>query len=157
MDFNTLLSRLGISPDNFINKDNEPISFENGFIYDVEQTKENRTCPYCHENASVVIGYYVTETNCSESENLKDILRIKHTRFRCKKCGKTYSPEIKGIERYSKISKQVEQFIINDFTKPLTFADIANRYGLTKQRIIQIFDESFFVRNHYSRFIVERF
>lgn len=141
MDFNTLLSRLGISPDNFINKDNEAIPIDNGFIYDVEQEKEDRTCPYCKNNDSVVYGYYYTETNCSESENFKDILRIKHVRFRCKKCGKTYSPEIKGIERYATISKQVEQFILNDFTKPLTFADIAKRYGLTKQRAVQIFDK----------------
>lgn len=54
---------------------------------------------------------------------------------------KTFSPSIKGIERYATVSRQVKQFILNDFTKSLTFADIAKRYGLTKQRIIQIFDE----------------
>lgn len=142
MDFNTLLLRLGINPDNFINKNNEPIPFEKGYIYDVEQSKDNRTCPFCKCNNARITGYYYSETNCSESENLLDILRIKHVRFRCKKCGKTFTNQIRGIEKYSKISKQVENFIINDFTKPLTFADIANRYGLTKQRIIQIFDDN---------------
>ena len=141
MDFNTLLLRLGIDSNNFINKLNEPIVIENGFLYDVEQSKEDRTCPYCHSEESVIIGYYYTETNCSESENINDKLRIKRVRFRCKECGKTFSPPIKGIDRYSTISKQVEQFIINDYTKRLTFAQIADKYGLTKQRIIQIFDE----------------
>jgi len=141
MDFNTLLLRLGISPDNFINKDNEPIPIDNGFIYEVEQSKNNRDCPYCNSHETKITGYYYTETKCSESENFDDILRIKRVRFRCKKCGKTFSPTILGINRYSTISKQVEQFILNDFTKPLTFADISNRYSLTKNRIIQMFDE----------------
>ena len=37
MDFNTFLIRFGISSDNFINKDNEPIPIQDGFLYDVEQ------------------------------------------------------------------------------------------------------------------------
>lgn len=141
MDYNTLLLRLGISPDNFINKEGSVIPIDNGLLYDVEQNLNSRVCPYCNCNNAVIIGYYYTETNCSESENYKDILRIKRVRFRCKKCNKTFSPKIRGIERYATVSKQVEQFIINDFTKPLTFADIAKRYGLSKQRIVQIFDE----------------
>lgn len=101
MDFNTLLLRLGISPDNFINKDNEPIPTTNGFIYDLEQSKDDRTCPHCYSSNVRITGYYYTETNCSESENITDILRIKRVRFRCKECGKTFSPSIKGIERYA--------------------------------------------------------
>ena len=37
MDFNMFLTRFGISPDNFINKNNEPIKIEDGFMYEVEQ------------------------------------------------------------------------------------------------------------------------
>ena len=142
MDFNTLLLRLGIEPSNFINKDNSPIRINNGFLYDVEQSKDNKTCPYCNSKDTRITGYYYTETSCSESDNFTDILRIKKVRFRCKYCGKTFTPEIKGIDRYKTISKQVEQFIINDFFKMMSFADIAEKYGLTKQRIIQIFDDS---------------
>ena len=141
MDFNTLLLRLGISPDNFINQNNEPIYIEGGLLYDVEQSKENRICPYCNSKHTRISGYYYTETNCSESDNFKDLLRIKRVRFRCNKCGKTFSPKIQGIERYTTLSKQVRQFIINDFFKSMSFADIAKKYNLTKQRIIQIFDE----------------
>lgn len=94
MDFNTLLLRLGIHPDNFINKENEPIKINNGFLYDVEQTATNRKCLHCDNDNSVIIGYYFTETKCSESDNFKDILRIKRVRLKCKKCGKTFSPSI---------------------------------------------------------------
>ncbi len=141
MDFNTLLLRLGISSKNFINRENEPIQIPNGFIYDVEQEKENRVCPYCHNQQTKIVGYYFTETKCSESENFTDLLRIKRVRFRCKKCDKSFSPPIQGIERYATISKQVEQFMINDFTKPLTFTVLSKKYGVTKNRIIQMFDE----------------
>lgn len=141
MDFNILLLRLGISSENFINADSLAIPIEGGMLYEVEQSKTKRKCPYCGNKDVRISGYYYTETKCSESENFKDILRIKRVRFKCKKCGKTFSPKIDGIERYSTISNQVERFIINDFVKPLTFAEIGKRYSLEKQRIIQIFDE----------------
>lgn len=141
MDFNTFLIRFGISSDNFINKDNEPIPIQDGFLYEAEQRKDERICPYCQTDKAHLIGYYFTETKCSETKHIRDVLRIKRVRFRCKGCGKTFSPPIKGIDRYSTISSQVKRFILSDFTDKLTFAQIADKYGLTKQRIIQIFDE----------------
>ena len=141
MNFNTLLLRLGISLENFVNKDSLAIPIEGGMLYEVEQSKAKHNCPFCNNENVRISGYYYTQTKCSESENFKDILRIKRVRFRCKKCGRTFSSKIEGIKRYSTISDQVERFIINDFIKPLTFAEIAKRYGLGKQRIIQIFDD----------------
>lgn len=35
MDFNTLLSRLGVDPESFENKEREPIITNDGFIYEV--------------------------------------------------------------------------------------------------------------------------
>lgn len=142
MDFNTLLNRFGISSENFINQDNEPIPTENGFMYEVEQRKDFHVCPKCGSVHANILGYFYTETKCNQNENFTDVLRIKKVRFECMDCGKTYSNEIKGIEPYSKVSNQVKQFILNDFTKPLTFSDIAARYGLTRQRIIQLFDSN---------------
>lgn len=141
MDFNMFLTRFGISPDNFINKNNEPIKIEDGFMYEVEQRKDERKCPYCQSDEAHLIGYYFTETKCSDNKYIHDVLRIKRVRFRCKKCKKTFSPPIRGIERYSTISNQVKLLIRYDFVEKLTFAQIAEKYGLTRQRIIQIFDE----------------
>lgn len=50
--------RLGISPENFINKKGEAIPFENGMIYDVEQIKEHNVCPDCHAPNRRITGYY---------------------------------------------------------------------------------------------------
>ena len=142
MNFNTFLIRLGIDPDNFTNKASEPIKTPEGYIYEVEQRKDNRKCPYCQNDNVEINGYYYTEINCSETDQIKDILRIKKIRFKCKNCGKTFTPEIRGIERYSKTSTQTKNMIINDFRKLFTFSQIADRYGLTKNRVIQIFDET---------------
>jgi len=141
MDFNTLLLRLGIDTKNFVNKYNEPIQIEHGLLYEVEQDPGDRICPHCKQGGTQKIGYFYTETKCSESDNFIDILRIKKVRLKCKHCGKTYTPPVAGINRKFSISQQVENFIFNDFFKPITFADIANKYGITKSRVIQIFDK----------------
>ena len=36
MDYNSLLLRLGLNPSNFVNRVNEPIKTEQGFIYEVD-------------------------------------------------------------------------------------------------------------------------
>lgn len=141
MDFNTLLYRLGIDPDSFVNKTSEPIRTENGFIYEVEQRKDRRICPCCGSEKAYVQDYRYVEINCSETDQIRDILRIRKVRFRCRDCGRTYTPAIGGIERYSKISKQTADMIVKDFTKKMTFKDIGERYRLTTARVIQIFDE----------------
>ena len=141
MDFNTILIRLGIGSENFTNKVVDPIKTSDGFIYEVEQRNDQRECPYCHSEHTVIKDHYYTEINCSETDQIKDTLRIKKVRFKCKNCGKTFSPEIRGIERYSKTSAQTIEMIIRDFKKLIPFSEIASKYGLTKNRIIQLFDE----------------
>ena len=141
MNFNTILYRLGIDPDNFINADNEPIKTDDGFIYEVRQRTDQRTCPYCGHTKSIINDYDHVDINCSETDHIKDILRIKKVRFKCKGCGRTFTPPIRGIEPYSKTSSQTLQMIYNDFTKSLTFSQIAERYGVSVSRIIKLFDE----------------
>lgn len=141
MDFNTLLYRLGIDPSSFINRENEPIKTESGFIYEVEQKKDDRICPNCSSTKGHINGYYCVEINCSETDQIKDILRIKKVRFECQGCNKTYTMPIQGIERYSKISDQTKRMIVKDFYKMLSFEDISIKYGITRQRVLQIFDE----------------
>lgn len=141
MDFNTLLLRLWIDPSCFENRENEPIKTEEGFIYDVIQRTDIRKCPHCHSTKVVIHDHDTVEINCSETDQIKDILRIKKVRFLCKECLKTFTPDIRGIQRYARISDQTRRMIVNDFCKKLTFTQIAERYGLTTARVIQIFDE----------------
>ena len=142
MNFNTVLLRLGIDPDNFINQESDPIKTDRGFIYEVAQKSDIRTCPYCLSEKTVVKDHDIVEINCSETDHIQDVLRIKKVRFKCKNCEKTFTPRIKGIEPYSKISEQKKRMILNDFTKSITFSQIAQRYQLSSARILQFFDEN---------------
>ena len=148
MDFNTFLVRLGIDPGCFINKPIDPIKTPEGYIYEAEQRKDIRICPYCNGRDISIKDYDYVEINCSENDQIKDILRIKKVRFRCKDCGRTYTPSVGGIERYSKTSAQTVDMIVRDFTKKITFKDIGERYGLSTARVLQIFDEKI---NHVPR------
>ena len=150
MDFNTFLIRFGIDPNNFVNRYCEPIKTQEGFIYEVEQRKDIRICPDCDSIKAHIQDYTYVEINCSETDHIKDILRIKKVRFKCCNCNKTYTMPINGIDRYDRTSNQTIKMIVNDFFKVLSFSQIADRYGLTRQRILQIFDEkiNFVPRRH---------
>ena len=141
MDFNTLLFRLGLDSNDFINKLNEPIKTDSGFIYEIEQRKDIRICPDCGCNNAVINDYDYVEINCSETNHITDTVRIKKVRFKCKDCNKSFTPKLKGIHPYSKMSSQTREMIVRDFSYKITFSDIAKRYGLTTARVLQIFDE----------------
>ena len=142
MDFNTLLLRLGLDPGNFSNRLNEPIRTDDGFIYEVEQECSDRTCVHCGSSSVVVNDHDTVEINCSETDHIRDVLRIRKTRFRCKSCGRTFTPAVRGIERNSRTSSQTLGMILKDFRKAITFKDIGIRYSLSTARILQIFDEN---------------
>lgn len=143
MDFNTLLIRLGIDPSNFVNKANEPIKTDTGFIYEVEQDVKERKCPYCNGERVNINDHDTVEIDCSQTDYITDTLRIRKVRLICKDCKKTFTPTIPGISRYYKTSDQTIDMIKNDFYKMLSFSDIAKRYNLTVSRIIQLFDKLF--------------
>lgn len=141
MNFNTILFRLGLDPNDFINEDDEPIKTKEGFIYEVKQRTDLRCCPCCKGNNVIINDYNYVEINCSETDHIKDTLRIKKVRFKCKNCNKTFTPSLRGIERYSKISNQTFEMIVKDFYKLISFSSIAFKYGITRQRVLQIFDK----------------
>jgi hypothetical protein len=57
MDYNSMLLRLGLDPSNFVNRFNEPIKTDTGFIYEVEQKKDKLPCPFCPSNNVYIKGY----------------------------------------------------------------------------------------------------
>ena len=141
MDFNTFLLRFGINPDNFEAIEASPIPFEHGFIYELVQRNDLRTCPFCNTDDTYINDYRIVTINCSQNKEIKDVLRIKKIRFKCKQCKKTFTLPLRGIERRKSISLQTKQLIISSFTKMITFQQIGEEFGLSKARILQIFDE----------------
>ena len=141
MNFNTFLLRLGLDPDNFKNIPSDPIKTDKGFIYEIEQRTDQRECPHCHADKVYINDYAFVEIGCSENNEIQDTIRIKKVRYKCRSCHKTFTPEIKGINRYDKNTEQIKQLIYSDFARKLTFQDIANKYHLSNGRIVQLFDE----------------
>ncbi len=141
MDFNILLFRLGLDPANFVNKEIVPVKTEEGFLYEAEQKTDNRICPHCRSKNVVINDYDWIEINCSETDQIRDTLRIRKVRFKCRDCNKTFTPPLSGIERYARTSLHTINMIVKDFFKKMTFRDIGERYGITSARVIQIFDE----------------
>ena len=74
MNLNTILIRLGINPDNFAVQEQEPIRISDGFIYEVTQKSGERKCPCCGDTDVHIHGHYYTEIDCSETDQIKDIL-----------------------------------------------------------------------------------
>lgn len=144
MYLNTFLYLFGLDPDNFINEVVEPFESDDGTtIYNLRQRTDQRICPECGCLDAEINNYSWTETNFTTNEGRPTLIRIKKVRFKCKSCGKTFTPKIKGIDRYAKISKQVETLIINEFYKQKSFSIIANDYHLSLPQIIYIFDKAF--------------
>ena len=47
-----------------------------------------QTCPICGSVHNHIHGYYHVEINCSSNEHIRDVLRIRKVRLKCKDCGK---------------------------------------------------------------------
>ena len=144
MYLNTFLYQFGLDPDNFENELVEPFESDDGtIIYNLRQRIDNRICPKCGCINAEINNYYWTETNFTTNEGRPVLIRIKKVRYKCKECMKTFTAKIKGIDRYSKISKQVESLIINEFYKQKSFSIIARDYHLSTMQVMKMFDKAF--------------
>ena len=72
MNHNTLLLKLGINPNHFKNTIVDQIKTSDGFIYELQEKTDIRTCPYCSSSSSTIKGYFFTETNVSNDANIED-------------------------------------------------------------------------------------
>lgn len=141
MDFNTILNRFGFDSLNFENKELSIIEFEGGYIYEAHEAKKKLSCPFCNHNFMLVHTYKWIEFKLTSTINLRELLRVKRIRYKCPKCGKTHTFPLKGIERNSNISNFVLTAIKKEFYEIQSFSTIANRYSLSVNKVIDIFDE----------------
>ena len=144
MYLNTFLYMFGLDPDNFVNELVEPFKSDDGtVIYNLRQRTDIRICPECGCLNAEINDYNYTETSFTTNDGKPTVIRIKKVRFKCRECSKTFTPEIKGVERYSKISSQVRKLIINEFYKQKSFSIIARDYHLSATEVMRIFDQEF--------------
>lgn len=141
MDFNTFFMRFGLDSSNFVNKPIPSIETDDGFIYEAEEEYKRRICPFCNHEYLFVHAYKWIEINLSSSIGIKETLRIKRIRYKCPNCHKTHTFELVGLERRKTISKFVKAAIQNEFFSIQSFNNIANRYDVSLNQVINIFDE----------------
>lgn len=141
MDFNTTLLRFGLDSSNFVNKPVNVIRTNNDFIYEVEEDYKKQICPKCNHQYMFVHGYKWMTIKLSTTLNVKEHLRVKRIRYMCPHCHRTHTFSLKGIERNKTISNFVLTAIKNEFYEIQSFTTIANRYDVSLQTIINIFDE----------------
>lgn len=143
MDFNTILLRFGLNPDDFENRYFEPVKIDDGFIYEVYQKDGVRTCPHCHSDDCHLHDRRFIEVSSTINRNLKETLRIRKNRYLCNNCHRTFTNKLDGISPKSRTTDQAVSMINSDFYRMLTFSEIASCYGLSVTRVLQLFDESF--------------
>lgn len=144
MYLNTFLITFGFEPNDFINELVEPFKTDAGItLYNIRQKTDRIPCPNCGCLGSYINDYYWIETRCTSNSGNPTIIRIKKVRFKCKTCGKTFSPIIHGIERYAKINKLVNDLIVKEFFKQKSFSIIAIDYDVSCHQVMNIFDRTF--------------
>ena len=141
MDFNTILLRFGLDSSNFVNKNIASIETSTGFIYEVEEDYRQHICPHCNNSSITIHDYSWIKIKFSTTIGLKETLRIKRIRYKCPKCGKTHTLPLVGIPRHKTISDFVLTAIRQEFHKMQSFTTIADRYDVSLQKVIDIFDE----------------
>ena len=144
MYLNTFLYYFGLDPEDFINEISEPIRSDDGtIIYNLRQRTDIRICPECGCVEGIINDYFYTNTKFTSNSGLKTIIHIKKVRFKCKACGKTFTPSITGIDRYAKLSDHSFSLLKKEFNTTKTFSDLGEEYQMTNSRVMQIFDETY--------------
>ena len=142
MDNTIFFERFGLNPDNFVNRHYEKVSTDEGITYEADEEYRKRICPYCnHQFMNIHSKRWITRS-LSSSICLKEELRIKRIRYICPKCHKTHTFDLDGLPRYKNVSEQVVKQIQLEFYKIQSFSDIADRYDVSVQTVLNIFDEA---------------
>ena len=99
MDSNAFLTRFGFDPEEFEAGAEGPIRSDEGFVYEAtELRREDAECPFCRSIANVEVhGHYLSTVRCNGSEGATDTLRARRIVYRCRRCGRTFTLDLKGI------------------------------------------------------------
>jgi transposase-like protein len=139
MDSNAFLTRFGFDPGDFEAGADGPTKSDGGFIYSAtELRKEDAECPFCQTIAYVEVNtHYFATVRRNQSDNVLCVRRIV---YRCRKCGKTFTPDLKGIAAKRQISTAEWNGMVADFSSHMTFTGIAEKHHCPAMRCIQPFE-----------------
>lgn len=145
MDSNAFLTRFGFDPGDFEAGADGPTKSDGGFIYSAtELRKEDAECPFCQTIAYVEVNtHYFATVRRNQSDTASDVLCVRRIVYRCRKCGKTFTPDLKGIAAKRQISTAEWNGMVADFSSHMTFTGIAEKHHCSAMRCIQLFDQAY--------------
>ena len=141
MDNTIFFERFGFDPNNFVNRKYEQIKTDDGFVYEVEEAIRQKICPHCNHQFMNIHSYSWMSKKISTTIGIKEKLRIKRIRYICPECHRTHTFGLDGIERYKTISNLEKKCIQQEFFSIQSFTQIAKRYDVSIQTVINTFDE----------------
>ena len=107
----------------------------------LELVDDRSACKYCNKTHLRIHGYYFVNINNSVIKGRFVNVRIRMRRYKCLSCGRTFKESFGFYKPYCKISRAVEILIKEDLKKKRTYSDIALDYGISVNRVIQLFDQ----------------
>lgn len=136
MDYYSILSSLGVKENQI--KRYEVISENGETLFWIEIVPNQRTCPIC-SSLSNIKEYKIKTIKALSSFGSKTYIELKLPRYVCLSCGKTYTHDL-NIS-FNSLHKPIIKDMIEDFSKIITFSDIAEKYNVSPTKVIDIFDE----------------
>ena len=146
MDSNTFLMRLGLDPEQFELSQDGPEYVDGRWVYRAETRTdaEHRRCPTCHGYDSVVVHDWRNRSvRCHMGDGPSDVVVVAKARFLCRRCGRTFTPKLKGVRRYAALSDSTESALRDAFVGKESFLSIAHRFDVSHGYCIQLFDRFF--------------
>lgn len=136
MDYYSILSSLGVKENQI--KKYQVISENGEVVFWIEIIPNQRKCKFCGSSSNV--KEYKTKTfKALSAFGSKTYIEIKLPRYKCKCCHKTYT-HVLNIS-FNSLHKPIIDDMIEDFSKVMTFSDIAEKYNISVTKVINIFDE----------------
>ena len=140
IDSNDILTLLSIPGEEVLTS--EIIKDTNDTTYVEIELKDNRPCcPFCHSNNIGIKDYYNVKINNNIIKQHKLFVNIRMRRYKCKQCGKTFKQPYSLYKDKTHISSHVKDIIKNMLLAPVSMQYIAKEMGVTRQTVINIFDE----------------
>lgn len=138
---NIKLKLLGIEDETVIIDDWLEDTEGNTLIVSLSTKKENQICPECGSTHCNVHDYKIKEIIHSVLTFKKCIIIYKKRRYRCKDCNSVFFEPNSFNFGYNRISDVTLQCILKDLKTTVSYKDIAERYHVTSQTILNYMDK----------------
>lgn len=136
------LELYGFDIDDYEETNVEPITIPKGYCFELTQKKAN-ICPFCKSHNIYVHDHKIRSIKIRHKDDVYIYFVIRLTRCKCVSCKKTFTRKLNGIRRHAVFPDFTIDKIKNSFKKMLTFKAIANENDMTKNHVMQIFDETY--------------